>query len=455
MRSDITELAALQHGDGGFGWWARKGISYPYPSIQAMHALVTAQSAGFTVADEVMDNGRGYLRDIEDRIPSDYSRKSKDMLLAYALHVRALDGDRDPSAARDLWNRRGADLEMDALAWIWPVVGDADIEADMERVFNNRVTETAQAATFVTDYGEDAYLILASDRRTDGIVLDALVTMAPDSDLIPKVVAGLLANQVKGRWNNVQENSFILLALDRYFETFEAVEPDFVARVWLGDQYVAEHEFTGRSIDHASTLVPMAQLIEAGDADLTVQNDGDGRLYYRLGLRYAPDDLDLDPLDRGFVVQRSYEAVDDPADVWVDSDGVVHVVAGAEVRVKLTMVNDSRRTNMVLVDPLPAGFEALNPALAVTGEIEAPRTDAADYWWRWTWYEHQNLRDDRTEAFSSYLWAGTHEYSYVARATTPGTFVVPPAKAEEIYAPEVFGRSSSDTVIVEDSPPAA
>ena len=69
------------------------------------------------------------------------------------------------------------------------------------------------------------------------------------------------------------------------------------------------------------------------------------------------------------------------------------------------------------------------------------------------WYEQQNLRDDRTEAFASYLWAGTHEYSYVARATTPGTFVVPPAKAEEIYAPEVFGRSDSDTVIIEDTAP--
>ncbi len=453
VRSDISELAALQHGDGGFGWWARKGISYPYPSIQAMHALITAQNAGFSVPAEVMNSGRSYLRDIESRIPSDYSRKSKDMLSAYALHVRALDGDRDTQKARGLWDRRGADLELDALAWIWPVVGDDETEAEIERVFHNRVTETAQAATFATDYGEDAYLILASDRRTDGIVLDALITMAPDSDLIPKVVAGLLANQVKGRWNNVQENSFILAALDRYFETFEAVEPDFVARVWLGDQYVAEHEFSGRSIDRASTLVPMQDLIEAGDADLTVQNDGNGRLYYRLGLRYAPEDLDLGPLDRGFVVQRSYEAVDDPNDVWVDSDGVVHVAAGSEVRVTLTMVNDSRRTNMVLFDPLPAGFEALNPALAVTGEIEAPRADSADYWWRWTWYEHQNLRDDRAEAFSSRLWAGTHEYSYVARATTPGTFVVPPARAEEIYAPEVFGRSSSDTVIVEDAAP--
>ena len=84
----------------------------------------------------------------------------------------------------------------------------------------------------------------------------------------------------------------------------------------------------------------------------------------------------------------------------------------------------------------------------MTQDIPPPE-EAEATWWFWTWYEHQNLRDDRTEAFSSYLWAGTHEYSYVARATTPGTFVVPPAKAEEIYAPETFGRSGGDVVVVE------
>jgi len=36
-----------------------------------------------------------------------------------------------------------------------------------------------------------------------------------------------------------------------------------------------------------------------------------------------------------------------------------------------------------------------------------------------------------------------------ARATTPGTFIAPPAKAEEMYSPEVFGRSASDWVVVE------
>jgi alpha-2-macroglobulin len=42
-----------------------------------------------------------------------------------------------------------------------------------------------------------------------------------------------------------------------------------------------------------------------------------------------------------------------------------------------------------------------------------------------------------------------HEYTYVTRATTPGNYVVPQAKAEEMYMPETFGRSATDRVIVE------
>jgi alpha-2-macroglobulin len=112
---------------------------------------------------------------------------------------------------------------------------------------------------FATDYAEDAYVIAQSERRTDGIVLDALITETPDSDLIPKVVSGLIGNQIKGRWNNVYENSFILLALHRYFATFEDVTPDFVARVWLGDLYAAEATFDGRTTDRVNTLVPMGR----------------------------------------------------------------------------------------------------------------------------------------------------------------------------------------------------
>ena len=178
-------------------------------------------------------------------------------------------------------------------------------------------------------------------------------------------------------------------------------------------------------------------------------------MYYRLGLSYAPTDTNLPPVDMGFVVQRRYEAVDDPGDVYQDAQGVWHIKAGARVRVRVTMVADNRRYHVALVDPLPAGLEIINPDLAVSGNTpqdpNSPNyTDHYGWWWRWNWYEFQNLRDDRAEVFTSLLWDGVYEYTYVARATTPGAFVVPPAKADEMYSPEVFGRSSSDRVIVED-----
>ena len=55
----------------------------------------------------------------------------------------------------------------------------------------------------------------------------------------------------------------------------------------------------------------------------------------------------------------------------------------------------------------------------------------------------------RAEAFTAYLWEGAYEYVYVCRATTPGRFIVPPAKAEEMYSPETFGRTGTDRVRVE------
>jgi uncharacterized protein YfaS (alpha-2-macroglobulin family) len=37
----------------------------------------------------------------------------------------------------------------------------------------------------------------------------------------------------------------------------------------------------------------------------------------------------------------------------------------------------------------------------------------------------------------------------VVRATTPGRFVAPPVRAEEMYDPDTFGRSATMRVIVE------
>jgi uncharacterized protein YfaS (alpha-2-macroglobulin family) len=462
VQRDIERLQGLQNPDGGFPYWRRGQDSIPFNSIHVAHALQRAESKGFEVPQEMQQRLLEHLRQIESYYPSWYSLHTRRTLSAYALYVRDLMGDRDPDKARRLIDEAGLEeLSLDAIGWLWPVLQDApgagdQIEA-IRRLVNNRVVETPGAANFTIAYDEQTYLLLRSDRRTDAILLDALIDDNPDSDLIPKLVNGLLAHREKGRWSNTQENVFVLLALDRYFNTFESQTPDFVARIWLGDTYAGDHQYQGRTTERHETLIPMNYLVDetlgGGETqDLILSKEGAGRLYYRLGLRYAPTDLELPALDMGFVVQRSYEALDEAEDVSQDPDGAWHIKAGARVRVRLTMVADNRRYHVALVDPLPAGLEIVNPSLEVMGGIPQDPS-APDYrygWWWWgPWYEHQNLRDERAEAFTSLLWDGVYEYTYVARATTPGRFVVPPAKAEEMYSPEVFGRSSSNVVIVE------
>ncbi|KPL22576.1 MAG: hypothetical protein AMJ93_06825, partial [Anaerolineae bacterium SM23_84] len=459
VQRDIETLQGLQNFDGGFPVWVRGWDSWPFHSIHATHALARAREKAYSVPDGMLSKALDYVRNVEAKYPSWYSRDVRNTLTAYALYVRARLGDVDRARARQLVRDEGtAGLRFEALGWLLYVLTDdpesATEVAEIRRFLNDRVVETAGAANFTTSYREeDGYLLLASNRRADGVILEALIIDQPESDLIPKIVRGLLAHRKRGRWANTQENVFILLALDKYFRTYEAQTPEFVARVWLGDQYVAGFQFAGRSTDYQAVKVPMAFLAEReGSQSLLLSKEGPGRLYYRLGLRYAPTSLEIKPMDQGFTVLRTYEGVDDPEDVRQDENGVWHVRSAARIRVRLTMVAPSRRYHVALVDPLPAGFEALNPALAVTGSIpqdpaEGERTRY--WWWRRTWYEHQNLRDERAEAFASLLWDGIHTYTYVARATTPGEFVVPPPKAEEMYSPEVFGRGATDWVKVE------
>ena len=456
---DMAKLAVRQNWNGGFAFWRKGDQDWPYLTIHVAHSMARAKDKGYEVPPQMWNNVLPYLNDIRSHIPGWYSQESKWTIRAYALYVRHRMGHNDVKKAKKLLKEAGVEkLPLEAQGWLLPVLhagGASDQVAQIEQYVNNHVTETAAGAHFVTNYSDGAHVLLHSDRRVDGVLLESLIEVDPDSDLIPKVVRGLLGHRVRGRWGNTQENAFVLLALDRYFAVYEKETPDFVARAWLGDTFAGEHEFKGRTTERAHIDIPMGYLTEVeGDQPLTLQKDGVGRMYYRVGMNYAPRDLELEPADYGFAVERVYEAVDDEGDVTQDDDGVWHIKAGARVRVRLTMVAPMRRYHVALVDPLPAGLEPVNPELAVSGTIPPdmgePDRNGGGYWWWWReWYEHENMRDERVEAFTSLLWDGVHKYTYVARATTPGEFVVPPTKAEEMYHPETFGRGGTDFVIVE------
>jgi len=457
----VAKLKVLRRHDGSFGMWpgdSRDSTLRISTTAWVGFALHEAQLAQVPVPQALTE---GVVSFLSQRLQ--YAERGEAWnvwdraLAAYAL---AQLGATPPSNALEvLWQKRQT-LPLFAQAWLASTLRRSHPGRSQEllRVIRNAAVETAAGAHFAEHESEGQRFLWHSDHRTDAIVVHALLELLPNDPLVEKTVRGLMAARRNGRWRTTQENAWALSALTRYFRTAEAETPDMTARAWLGSAMLAETSLRGRSSSTQAAMLPMSALQELGSGDLTLGREGDGRLYYRVGLRYAPSTLLHDPEEQGFAVTRVFEAVGEGNDVTRDAEGQWHIKAGANVRVRLTVVVPDTRYDVALDDPIAAGLEPVNMAFATTASQalgEAAREDNGwspmwgwGCWMRWA-FDHRELRDDRVTAFSDAVSSGVYELVYLARATTPGRFIAAPTKIEEMYAPETFARSGSDVVIVE------
>jgi uncharacterized protein YfaS (alpha-2-macroglobulin family) len=136
---------------------------------------------------------------------------------------------------------------------------------------------------------------------------------------------------------------------------------------------------------------------------------------------------------------------------------------GELLQVDLYLKLPTARNFVVVNDPLPGGFEAVNRDLATTSSVDAESASfvapEGSVWWAsqnwvdfrasmWSFY-HQELRHSAARFYSEYLPAGNYHLAYVAQAIASGEFAVPPTHAEEMYDPEVFGESAGRTIRIE------
>jgi len=314
----------------------------------------------------------------------------------------------------------------------------------------NAIVESTTWAYFRDSFkGESGMHFFNTRSRETAVMLDTLIQVNPANPFIPKLVKGLMAARNHGNyWYNTMDNAFVFIALDRYFQTFENIEPSYFVDMWIGKGYIGRTNHENYSTKTETLKVPMqaitnSDVIKDGDKSIVMSKRGQGRLYYRVALQYAPLELFLPPVDNGFAVTREYTHIDNEKDVTVsehEGKKLYTIKAGVRVKVNLKVTTPATRTHLALVDYLPAGLEAINPALDSSGRgFYSYRS-----WFR-IW-DHSNFRDSRVEAFAARAYAGVYTYSYTARAVTLGTYISPPAKTEEMYAPEVFGRS--DMVLV-------
>jgi hypothetical protein len=335
---------------------------------------------------------------------------------------------------------------------------------DLRRRLSNAVLSEAGSAH--VEELADPYLLWFwnSNVRSTSIVLNTLVRSNAPSASITPIVRWMMAARKGGRWGNTQENALAMEALVNYYRKYETVVPNFSAVVKLGAEDIAHEEFRSRSAESKSLDLPMSQVVSKGapgtSQPLTFEREGSGTLFYTTRLRYAADTLYQQGLDSGFRIERRYE----PYVETGSRPASTTYKAGDLVRVTLTFRLTKERRFVAVTDPIPAGFEAVESWFATTAQTLGSRQDRQstpgglasedgqgwDAWWRYGGFDHVERHDDRVQLFATRLSEGSHEFSYIVRATTAGTFRTAPARAEEMYEPEIFGRTSTSTIEVKE-----
>jgi len=448
---DVARLASDQNADGGWGYFPGMK-SDPYVTQQVLVALSRQKQQRLTTNQKarayVTQQATKLLADLEKLAKAPKRHPVYEVSLAAAT-LAALDEVKVDVRARAVkldtlargMNVYPMDAKAHVLAMLAKQAAYKPLRGKLLAELLSAVHETAGKATVTAQYEEAERLLLVSNTKTTALALDAIMREAPEQALIAKLARGLLEGRKRGRWMSTQENLVALRTLRRYFDIFEKATPDYTGKLWLGNVAYAEQAFAGRTNTRAVAQLDWRALAPGSTHDIAIAKTGPGRMYYRIGITYAPKQTNLPALDNGFIVRRSYEAIDDPNDVTRLADGRWKIKLGARVLVRLETINTTRRHAVALVDPLPAGLEAVNTNLA-TSERAAAGTSSLGW-------DHTNMRDNRSEAFAMEMLEGSHRFSYTARASTPGTFIAAPAKAEEMYSPETFGRSSGTTVVIE------
>jgi uncharacterized protein YfaS (alpha-2-macroglobulin family) len=203
------------------------------------------------------------------------------------------------------------------------------------------------------------------------------------------------------------------------------------------------------SLTPATLHLPMYLARKANGKQLVIKRVGDeAPLYFTLRFDYAPREIPTEAIVHGFEITRRYRIASGPR----AGQEAVELAPGDLVRVDLTVRTAEARRYVAVDDPLPAGLEPVTLDFATTrsslGALAGDEErDRYDYWYRST-FNHKEQRDDRVVAFADVMDAGEHTYTYLARATTAGSFLAPAARVHEMYHPDVFGQTGTLQVAV-------
>jgi uncharacterized protein YfaS (alpha-2-macroglobulin family) len=411
IKDAIPRLLARQGSNGSFGLWSVGGED-SWLDAYVTDFLTRARERGFEVPAAAytlaVDRLRNYVAAASE------PNKTGGRELAYALYVLARNGSAPIGDLRYI-----ADVKLSDVS---TPIAKAQIGAALAMVGDKARADNVYLAALDSIAPKPKLDLERTDFGSALRDAAALVTLASEGRAPQKTIddAVLRIDAARGvsSGTSTQEDAWLVLAARALAKQVNAIS--------LAVNNDARQGAFYRNLRPDELSAPFA-----------VTNRGEGNVQAVVSVSGAP--LTPEPAaEQGFKIERTYHTLEgDKVDPGKPKQNQRFVVV-----LKMTEP-EPQFGRLIVADYLPAGFEIDNPRLVSSGETGTLGwiADAAEP-------VNTEFRDDRfTAAFERNQDSPpVFTVAYVVRAVSPGSYVLPQAKVEDMYRPDRFGRTATGSI---------
>lgn len=412
------------------------------------YLLAATNEAGYAIPQASRDKMlEGLANFVEGRITRDFWSPQKDLDVRKLAALEAL------SRYQRVQPSMLGSLQINPN--LWPTSGVLDWIAVLQRVSaiperDKKLEEAEQILRARLNFqgtrmgfsSEESdywwWLMSGADANANRLILLELNNPAWREDM-PRIVAGAISRQKRGHWNTTTANVWGSLALEKFARKFESEKVSGATRVAVeqggnavGSQSLA---WSGTTTDGGKLQLPWPKP-DAGNGTVRFTQEGAGKPWVTLqSLAAVPL---AQPFASGYRITRKVEAVEQKMAGSYSRGDVMRITLDIDAQTDMTWV--------VVTDPVPGGATLLGSGLGRDSVIAQGKPDTSDRGRGWLAYEERSFESYR--AYYESMPKGRTSISYTVRLNNAGEFNLPPTRVEAMYAPEMFGETPNQKLVV-------
>ncbi len=456
LNRGLQRLAARQNADGGWGWLTGEDSS-ELISTYALFGLTRAKDAGVSINQNMLQQAVKYLQSSTPQTTGDGGWQADRS--AFRQYVLALNGAANPEILTQL-RSQAIDLSPWAKALLAQAIdittpGDGFVTQLLDEIAGSAQRAATGAWWQLNNAAGRAAplsgLNMQDNLSNSAVVLFILAQRDPASPLAADAMRYLMTNrQANGGWSSSYQTAWALLAMNEWLKGAGPAVGGYAFSAALNGAPIAQGQAQGPTAAAVTSQTPIQKLYPDAPNMLTIQRDGSGgRLFYTVGLLLSRPADQVSPYSSQLSLSRAITAfgescVDQPC------SPITQAQAGNKVTVRLSLALPHDMYYLRIEDFIPAGAEIIDTRLKTTQQgmegqpqvqLYDPRNPFSKGWGWWNFSEPR-IYDDHIAWQASYLPAGSYELTYTLALLQPGQFRLLPARAWQIYFPEIYANSA-------------